>query len=475
MHMLIQFQLPITDLRNFKPNERLSLPTWPTPIPKEQFVRSFGGIRKRYRGGLKGWSSEDFYCDASRAICFPFEKRRGSSGCYWQPLFMRLYSDGTAMTKVELGFKPRPASLAASTLVSDLLNLQVRVRGAREDIRLYESGPHISSLYEFGTSTKTGKGFLQGARLVTAEAPSVFVEAIVDRYNLISPRRTPAYYGVPRFAKEITLGPPIQESRLFHWYTRTQFSDISTTVLVASEDFTNEQTFVFKRKLRLYLSRLSAEYSTLRRVLRAMSTGELKPAPFSIQSDSLQLYLFETIKRIGRFEDHLSELAGEEQHVANIAKGVLEAISPGEVDSLMAQIERLSPRPTVRRMVGAVIPQIFIQGDFYMGDQFNNYGNAGVFGKEVRVEGGVNQQQTLNFSQIANELDQVRRHLEGQPKSNLTDSELGIINEVTVGAKAGDQSKLVCALKGAGSLTIQAIKELGLPLLGELIKASIQK
>jgi hypothetical protein len=193
-----------------------------------------------------------------------------------------------------------------------------------------------------------------------------------------------------------------------------------------------------------------------------MSTGELKPAPFSIQSDSLQLYLFETIKRIGRFEDHLSELAGEEQHVANIAKGVLEAISPGEVDSLMAQIERLSPRPTVRRMVGAVIPQIFIQGDFYMGDQFNNYGN-------------VNQQQTLNFSQIANELDQVRRHLEGQPKSNLTDSELGIINEVTVGAKAGDQSKLVCALKGAGSLTIQAIKELGLPLLGELIKASIQK
>jgi hypothetical protein len=243
--------------------------------------------------------------------------------------------------------------------------------------------------------------------------------------------------------------------------------------MLASKEFTNGKTYELNLKLRLYVSRLNAEYSTLRRVLRAVAAEDLQPDSLSGRSDLLQAYLYGTIKRVGRFESHLSDLTGEETDVANAAKGLLEAVSPGEIDSLMTQVERLSPRPTVRRLIEAVIPQIYVQGDLNVGDQFNNYGNANIFGKEVRVEGSANQQQTLNFVQIASELSQVRRQIESQPESDSRELELAKINEAGADAKAGNHSKLVNTLKTVGSTTLQAIKELGLPLLGKLLKTYI--
>jgi len=73
--MLLSIQFPLADSRAFLPQKvkLLERPTWPSPSidpPIIDFVRSFGIIRKRKLGGLRGWVGESALCEADRALKF---------------------------------------------------------------------------------------------------------------------------------------------------------------------------------------------------------------------------------------------------------------------------------------------------------------------------------------------------------------------------------------------------------------------
>ena len=114
--MLISIQYPIADLRPFVESEggRLTRPGWPWVTPGEDFVRAFGGVQKRYRGGLPGWVGEGVHCIAAKSIRFQpgephfFNLQDTELGLDAKvPVrvaFRRLYADGLAVVKVELGF-----------------------------------------------------------------------------------------------------------------------------------------------------------------------------------------------------------------------------------------------------------------------------------------------------------------------------------------------------------------------------------
>src|SRR5215471_8440155 len=50
-------QFPLAELRPFPPIEpnKLRVPPWPIPIPDKHFVRSFGVVKKRRKGGIDSW------------------------------------------------------------------------------------------------------------------------------------------------------------------------------------------------------------------------------------------------------------------------------------------------------------------------------------------------------------------------------------------------------------------------------------
>jgi hypothetical protein len=108
--MLITVQHPFADSRQFCPGpiRVITRPTWPSPLTDE-FVRGFGGIEKRKLGGLDFWG-EDLLCNAVRGIRFdplpPF-RRRNRSFVTLDACFRRLYCDGSALGKVEIGLATR--------------------------------------------------------------------------------------------------------------------------------------------------------------------------------------------------------------------------------------------------------------------------------------------------------------------------------------------------------------------------------
>ena len=338
----------MTDLRAFASGQRLVVPTWPTPEPNRQFIRYFGAVRKRGDDGLMGWPGESSYCDSKRAICVPLEERRGSSGCYWKPRSMRLYSDGTAMTKLELYFKPMQAHLNVRVLVSDLLNIRVRVRRANELVRLFECGRAISSLYQFGTA-KSDCRPNQGTLSVHEEIPCVFVAAGVGRANLTSPNSVREYFGIPYNSRTIVLPGLFQETRVFRWYSESRIGQIRTFAMIVNESPFGSETRKLNRRLRLYILRLNAESSTLRRVLEYIALENPDSEAQSVDSTRLREYLHYKIEKMERSWKRPGGFPEEEPEVADAFDRVFSEFFADEIGDLRAQVEVQGQLPITRR------------------------------------------------------------------------------------------------------------------------------
>ena len=106
--MLITIQFPFADSRKFitRDTQKLAKPSWLIPVPDRDFIRSFGVIRRRPRGGLTGWLGESYVCEANHAIRFqglePFKDDSGNL-IKFRVAFKRFYFDGLAVGKFEVG------------------------------------------------------------------------------------------------------------------------------------------------------------------------------------------------------------------------------------------------------------------------------------------------------------------------------------------------------------------------------------
>lgn len=108
--MFAVVSFPIADLRGFvgSPSHRLVKPTFPTPVPDVEFVRSNGIVRSRRRGGSPAVGGEDVYCSAKAGLRFGPDGAehlgQRADGLRMRSLFRRLYHTGSAAMRYELGF-----------------------------------------------------------------------------------------------------------------------------------------------------------------------------------------------------------------------------------------------------------------------------------------------------------------------------------------------------------------------------------
>jgi hypothetical protein len=107
--MFFTIQFPIVDSRKFLAEDTglLKIPCWPTPITDQDFVRYFGTIRQRRRGGISGWMGEGEICEAKRAVRIQSQSKVQikdlTTGLYFDTVFRRFYFDGYAVGKYEIG------------------------------------------------------------------------------------------------------------------------------------------------------------------------------------------------------------------------------------------------------------------------------------------------------------------------------------------------------------------------------------
>ena len=180
--MLSVIIYPLADVRRFVDDVDACLrPTWPIPLTNE-FVRGFGGVQDRLRGGAAGWAGDARVCDASGALSFDRSPRLRMESGREVPArcaFRRLFADGSALAKVEIGLAVSGVYHGEGPRVASLLDTQVIVRTHPEVTvtTLGRCGDDLSAVYARASSrSRTTSRFIRVGR------PCVVVEA-ADRVS----------------------------------------------------------------------------------------------------------------------------------------------------------------------------------------------------------------------------------------------------------------------------------------------------
>jgi len=115
--VLVVLQFPVSDARAFRSDRevRLDVPNWNKPRTdlRPEFVHFFGRAVERRRGADNAWTDEMFFCLAKRALRFNDLATRGigpdTLGFRPASAFRRLFSDGSAVVRVEVGVRHNEA------------------------------------------------------------------------------------------------------------------------------------------------------------------------------------------------------------------------------------------------------------------------------------------------------------------------------------------------------------------------------
>ena len=456
--MLLVIQFPFTDLRGFLDGTgRLDRPAWPIPSPDVEFVRFCGAVRYRKLGGLCGWVGENEMCEAHRSLqlscCPKVNDARSGKVFSTRIAFRRLYFDGLAVGKFELGISTRTrknvalSKHAVKDLVNSFLNMPVRLRECESDFReclLGHSAQYVARLYYYATTkSKDEQITSSNAWMICPGIPLLFLECQsyenvpapywsrkveindydLDLYNCL----------VPFYGKYFRLW-------LLHNYS------YSISGLEAA------------RRLRIYLLRLHAEHESLRLVLSNIISENIAIQSRTKLSDNLQCYLNMAIRRIGildskfsnQFEDEICEIARESMHT----------IIPGQRDELIDVLERINMRKNIFKKVKDYIKKITIignVGEVVMGDVFKDI-NQSIIATRGAIADGVitlkNQGKT-DLADVISQLDEIISSVDTNILSNKKKAECAdLLNGIADQAKKPEPNKSIIRSLGTSLISI---------------------
>ena len=346
--MLFTLQFPIADSRAFVDFDagKLNRPLWPVPLVDQDFVRSFGMIRRQWSGGLTGWIGENEICDAHRALRIPrldlLRLPELKTPIPLKVAFRCFYSDGVAIAKFEVGIalpylQDQDSLKQIPKQVFDyLLNLPVSIpnpRGKPANCKLWQAGRHLANLYAASSSRTllTLPGDIAGW-LVQPGNPIMIVE-----YHGLERAK------VPFWSKNVTLSK-YPDALVSHHIIPMHGLNLRLWML-NSEELPKEEA----RKLRIALLRIHAEKECLRRILTNLGIGRIQLSPRGGTSDALQDYLNTATRRILRLQGQSAAMVYEpsEDSVVELAFQAEETITPGEKDAILEALRRLEFRKNI--------------------------------------------------------------------------------------------------------------------------------
>lgn len=292
-YLLVVVQIPIADLRSFVPLEmgRLRLPTWPSPGLGE-FVRGFGAIGYRRRGGLNDLG-EHHFCNARQLLCLDgaYLRRSGLTVA-----FRRFYFDGLASGRLEIGFSVENARAQSAKSIGSAIHsaalCTTRIRHSPhllEHEPLLGAGARISAAY-LQSTTQRGISGIESVPQWAAKScgPCVYVESDV-------------HLNWPERELRVAWSDCLREENFSLANSTVRIGPFSSRLIVGVRNLGGKRQIA--RHLRLWLLRLHAERQVLSHVLRQLATERL-----SISNDMVQYYLNRAVGSLNRSRQRLGEI-----------------------------------------------------------------------------------------------------------------------------------------------------------------------
>ena len=328
--MLIAIQYPIIDLRKLLPGENYGLPVpeWPDPEENHQFVRAFGEIVRRPKGGLHTWIGEHKPCHAKRILRFkslPVVKVNGEK-YHFDCAFRRFYFDGRVVGKYELGltdrkFKYEYAQDNFEQTMSAVLNKRIQIyRGNKlqQKGKLYEAGDFLATEYHYASTFKNKQHNIDD-KIVLPGKPAIIVDC--DNDESIVYNKTPL----------TKINIIDYDLELYHAWL--PINDRTQHLWILKRN--NSQNDPEARYLRLQLFRINAELESLKTVSKYIRRKIINIQEVDKKS-VLYKYLTKTLIKLVAIQRKMKLKYNPE--LADEAMNCIDQISRGEFESLYDQL-----------------------------------------------------------------------------------------------------------------------------------------
>ena len=347
--MFVVIQFPFADIRPFLPEDthHLPVPAWPMPEPDIGFLRYFGAIKPRRRGGISDWPGEESYGRAKRALRFMPHfgnlDKDGSAGIFRQRYcaFRRLMADGQAVARLELGVGYRryrnPADpmdgAACLAFIRSNFDTPVRVPGSQ---RNFVSGMlfggaverHLAQMYLKATTSHDDDGQLKSTEKwwVKAGTPLTLIEYVIDRDVAV----------LPSGCKAVTT---LKDPSVDLAYCRLEFHGRRLGVWLLGIR-PGETNMDFLRRLRINLLRLHAEKEGIKHVLRLIGQERVNFNPDTAKNDTINpwQHLQDYLDRATRFLSKKSFYGLPQSDILAAAQDFEEIVSEGERETLLSRL-----------------------------------------------------------------------------------------------------------------------------------------
>lgn len=339
--MLVAYQLPLADSRPFLDGDthRLARPTWPRPRLDESYIRSFGGVKKRLKGGAGDGLGESAYCRAARAVRFlptleGFPEPDRPLAKAFSCAFRRFLSDGRAVSRFEMGLREGPGCRRlsglgpadCSRLIRIVLSLPVRVpTGGDTEVKceLVDFAKPLAAHYLRSTTARiAGQPQPTEPWWISPGPPLLVVEYNQDEI-----------LGLPPYCLRVP-GTESWEFEFHHLSFQYKGRLIGVWFLGWKPGAVSQTALDTIRRLRIHLFRLHAERECLQQVLWAIAEKRIKITARTDASDALQRYLDESIKLLSR-----ETFAGLPQGDIQTAQQVDDLVNPDQRPELLAQLK----------------------------------------------------------------------------------------------------------------------------------------
>jgi hypothetical protein len=356
----------------------LTQPSWPDPTVGAQFVRHFGGIRRRGKGGVPELG-EAKLCEARRALQFvalPYRngapettRIRCASRHFW--------FDGFGSGKYELllvtdaGYSC-PDAESTRSLFKRVLATRLRAEGTPNGVGIASGSAPLAARY-LRSTTKQSAAAPQDW-WVAGGAALMLLELRSDERLALS-------------ALHARQGPDTEKLgfRVSKCYLPLRNKELPVWIF----ELRDGADAVTARSLRIALVRLHAAYESLRLVSAALNSRRFTLKPRGPESQAFQQYLDVTLKLIYSSEKQVQRLA-DADHALEMAREAFASTDAGALEDTIGLLQQADVRPYYTKALAKLRDDIskagtVVYGDLVEGDTYVNEGQAGVMGPGAHV------------------------------------------------------------------------------------------
>jgi len=468
--MVVFIQYTLTDLRRFQDHAIfLKSPTWPIPDSEAEFVRGSGKIVERKKSKQKTFSSEKYLNTLKKGIKLPkhiYIKELGISLKQVSKHFT--LGDRAILSKFEFVYVVRKRYYMVDIdyksligIAKELLETPLHIRNMQFKYSTTAYKKSLAHLKEFHllATTKLKELETEQSKLLVPCIPQIYFT--LDRETLKTSNTTPKADLNPDGSEiDIFSGTEtIHEKKYRIWISQRRENRIANYEM-------HSQPKAEERATRINILRLHAEACNLNNIFRGIIKGTIDVGFKSAESDDLQNYIVSMIALLTKNYD------SPNSESINYARTVFNAFLPDELEELKERIETFNFRPQLTKNIKQFIN---IHMEEHNTINAPGDGNINFIGNRNEVTNEANVYkfpENYDYDKLAEQLEQLKLALKSKIDDDFPEhyEETSKVVNAEKMAREKNGNKILEYLKKTGSWVLNIAKEIGVPLVTEILK-----